>query len=211
MPGYKPGENPFHCEECVPRGCSCNWNYIERDEFPKGAEGKDWSWITIDDWQALYSNRESKITPEDLRQKQIWYYLDSQLGKPFPCCEFSYDEDEIEESFKPNWANAPGNTIKDCMTDKNITVTDLAIMLNGNNILDAENMSQEAYEDLQFKSDQYVYDLLKGKIEIDEALALKLEKIFGVDKQFWINRDKNYKAALDRLGKERGWETDKSE
>jgi hypothetical protein len=24
MPGYYPKSNPFHCENCVPRGCDCN-------------------------------------------------------------------------------------------------------------------------------------------------------------------------------------------
>jgi len=80
-------ENPFHCDDCVPRGCSCNSYHtdpnayhppLENPELPEGIENKDWHW----------KNKE----------KTEWCRLDDE-GREYPCCEFWYDENgyEIEE------------------------------------------------------------------------------------------------------------------
>ena len=54
MPGYSGGGNPHHCEDCVPRGCSCEWRWVATDAYfppneapdlPEGIEGKNWKWV----------------------------------------------------------------------------------------------------------------------------------------------------------------------
>lgn len=88
MPGYSKGGNPFSCDDCIisegnKNGCSCNWSY---GDLPEGIEGKDWRWVE----------------GEDIPKETHFIYLDER-GRPFPCCEYEYDEegfdidDEIEE------------------------------------------------------------------------------------------------------------------
>jgi hypothetical protein len=78
-------ENPFFCDDCVPRGCSCNSRHIdpnayhpplENPDLPDGEEGIDWTWV--DD------------------EKNEWCYIDEK-GRKYPCCEFDYDEEGYEK------------------------------------------------------------------------------------------------------------------
>lgn len=78
MPGYSSGANPNHCDDCVPRGCSCNHRSVleEYDNEPEGLEGQDYIWVN----------------------KTTWTPIDDK-GREYPCAEYFYDEDgwEIEE------------------------------------------------------------------------------------------------------------------
>ncbi len=84
MPGYAKGESPFHCDDCVPRGCSCHnrpvskFSYghspLEKDDLPEGKENVDWKWI----------------------EKDVqWTHIDTQ-GREFPCCEYEYEEEGFD-------------------------------------------------------------------------------------------------------------------
>jgi hypothetical protein len=86
-PGFSSGDNPNFCNDCVPRGCSCNYRYVDvnayhppldNPDLPEGEEGKEWKWL--DD------------------EKTHWCYIDDK-GREYPCGEYWYDEDgwEIEE------------------------------------------------------------------------------------------------------------------
>lgn len=84
LPGYSGGGNTFYCDDCVPRGCTCNHRYInvnayhpplDNPELPKGEEGVDWKWIEVD---------------------KIWCYIDEK-GREFPCVEYFYDEDGYDD------------------------------------------------------------------------------------------------------------------
>lgn len=72
LPGYSSGENPSHCDDCVPRGCSCNQRTSNN---PDGVEGVDYKWLN----------------------KTTWTYIDDK-GREYPCAEYDHDEDgwEIE-------------------------------------------------------------------------------------------------------------------
>jgi hypothetical protein len=60
---------PYFCDDCVPRGCSCNYYFIGEGEIqPSTNEG--WKWV----------------------KEEVWTYLDEE-GREYPCCEFSYEED----------------------------------------------------------------------------------------------------------------------
>ena len=82
-PGYRNGDSPFFCDDCVPRECQCNHRYVDvnaydppldQPEMPWGVENKDWKWIEID---------------------KVWEYIDDN-GKPYPCVEFEYDSNGFE-------------------------------------------------------------------------------------------------------------------
>lgn len=79
MPGFSSGASPYFCEDCVPRGCSCNHRYVdvmaynpplETPDLPDGEEGVDWKWIVKD---------------------KVWCYVDDD-GREYPCCEYDYDD-----------------------------------------------------------------------------------------------------------------------
>jgi hypothetical protein len=76
LPGYSNGDNPNHCDDCVPRGCTCNYHSIqeEYDDQPEGVEGVDYKWIS----------------------ETIWTEIDDQ-GREYPCVEYDYDEDGWED------------------------------------------------------------------------------------------------------------------
>ena len=95
MPGYSGGHNPYSCDDCVPRGCSCNFYHANPNDYhpaadegdkPEGVEGKDWKWI------------ERQATEYELaidKSEGLWVYLDEK-GRESPCVEFEYDEDGFD-------------------------------------------------------------------------------------------------------------------
>lgn len=87
----------FYCDDCVPRGCTCNVYALE--EFD------------ITDKKCnigFYDKNESHFNDENMyneKQDTSFYfeYLDEK-GRRFPCCEYDYCEDgydlEIWEEIK---------------------------------------------------------------------------------------------------------------
>jgi len=80
MPGFSSGESPFFCDDCVPRGCSCNHEYTVAHSKEVGQEymgrnppenDTNWKWIEKD---------------------AIWVYTDDK-GREYPCCEYEYDSE----------------------------------------------------------------------------------------------------------------------
>lgn len=86
MPGYSGGGNPYRCDDCVGRGCSCNTHSTKETyrDLPDDdeVEGKDWEWIDVDDKYVDF-----KVT----KPKTYWRRIDEK-GRPYPCCEYSYEE-----------------------------------------------------------------------------------------------------------------------
>jgi hypothetical protein len=74
LPGHSNGDNPFSCDSCVPRGCSCNYHYLDY-ENPEGELGVDWVWID---------------------EGKIYSYVDNE-GRFYPCVEHDYDPDGYEK------------------------------------------------------------------------------------------------------------------
>jgi hypothetical protein len=82
-PGYSSGDNPYSCDDCVNRGCSCNHRYVDvnayhppldNPDYPEGKEGEDWKWIEKD---------------------KIWTHIDEK-GREYPCVEYFYEEEGWE-------------------------------------------------------------------------------------------------------------------
>ena len=96
MPGYSGNANPYHCDDCVVDpdnkiGCSCNWHYSKEQEglpvdLPEGVEGVDWAWV---------EHPGDEYVDEIKKEEGFWIYLDER-GRPYPCCEYDYDEDGFE-------------------------------------------------------------------------------------------------------------------
>lgn len=89
---YMPGgssDNPFYCEDCVDRGCSCNEHPIVDEHYhppggvhpttDDGIEGRDWIWVD--------------------EEKTRWTHVD-EMGRKYPCCEYDHDKDgyDIDDS-----------------------------------------------------------------------------------------------------------------
>lgn len=68
--------NPFYCDECVPRGCSCNHDY-DQEDMPI-AETIAWHDKNDRKWKWLEQGKS--ITTID------------DKGREWPCCEYFYDE-----------------------------------------------------------------------------------------------------------------------
>lgn len=90
----------------------------------------------------------------------------------------SKDEDE---EFNPNWVSPPGDTIRDCIEIKGLDFKEFASQL--------------------ILGEPQLHQLLRGELEIDFRLAQRFHYTLGIDAQFWINREKNYRDKLKELNK----------
>lgn len=63
-----PKRYTYYCDDCVPRGCNCNAEYVE--DFGSPDENKKWKWL----------------------EEGVSYCYVDELGREFPCCEFHFDE-----------------------------------------------------------------------------------------------------------------------
>ena len=71
MPSSADKRNPFYCDDCVPRGCSCNQYHLNESDFdsrPKADEKVKW-----------------------IEENKIWVRLDEK-DRQYPCVEFDYEE-----------------------------------------------------------------------------------------------------------------------
>lgn len=60
-------------------------------------------------------------------------------------------------------------------------------------------MSQSELAQRLKKTTSKVNDLISGKEPITYSTALQLEKVLGIDAEFWMNREMNYRIKLTRL------------
>ena len=81
----------------------------------------------------------------------------------------------------------------------------------GDDILETiENikMSQAELADRLSKTPSKVHDLITGKEPVTYNTALQLEKVLGIDAQFWLNREMNYRTKLARIEQEEALENE---
>lgn len=76
MPGFQDG-NDFFCEDCVPRGCECNYHSIDYERV--GEENVDWKFVD--------------------ETRKVWTALDIN-GLEFPCAEYDYSPEGYDIEFK---------------------------------------------------------------------------------------------------------------
>lgn len=82
------------------------------------------------------------------------------------------------ESFEPNWASPPGDTIEDLLDERGWTRAELA-------------------ERMGFTR-KHVNELLKGRAAITPEAASRLSTVLGAPVRFWLTREAHYRAALER-------------
>lgn len=82
--------------------------------------------------------------------------------------------------FLPNWSSAPGDTIIDILSERNLSKLEFARQM-GNSI--------------------NVDELLEGRATITIAVARQLEQILGASIEFWMSRDFQFRQDVIRLQK----------
>ena len=88
--------------------------------------------------------------------------------------------------FQPDWASAPGETIRDVLLDKGIPEAAFGTLMNLG--------SEEARE------------LLRGGSPISIAIARQLSGHLGGSVEFWMSRDRQYRVSSNQvLESERKW------
>ena len=91
IPGYQGGGSPFSCDDCVSRGCSCNYRYVKEEEFeddlPEGEEGIDYKWVECNPF-----NENQKY-----EKGVVWTSLDEK-GREYPCCEYDYEKEGFNKN-----------------------------------------------------------------------------------------------------------------
>jgi HTH-type transcriptional regulator / antitoxin HigA len=84
-----------------------------------------------------------------------------------------------EQTFRPNWASAPGETIQAIIRARGFSKATLGTSL--------------AMHDTELNG------LLVGKLEISSDLAKRLADVLGSTPRFWLERDKQYHESLKTL------------
>ncbi len=89
-------------------------------------------------------------------------------------------------AFNPNWASAPGDTVADIIEERGWSQTELA-------------------ERLGFTK-KHVSKLVNGEVGISADAAEKLARVLGSTTGFWMVREAQYRAALQRIAAEESLE-----
>ena len=79
-------------------------------------------------------------------------------------------------SSTPDWLSPPGDTIADLLDERNWTQAEFAVRLG--------------------TSRKFVNQLVSGEALINEATALRLERVLGSTTRFWLSREADYGAVL---------------
>ena len=90
------------------------------------------------------------------------------------------------DGFYPDWASAPGDTIRDLLYERNILVAEFAESVG----CDTKN----------------VLGLLQGRVPITVSMARRLSQVLGASVEFWMSRDFHFRQDAIRIhGGGREW------
>src|SRR4051812_41448339 len=82
-------------------------------------------------------------------------------------------------SFEPNWASFPGETISDVLREKNISIESFTKKMNC--------------------TTGYIQGLLSGQEKITTEIAARLADNLGSSVRFWMIRETQYREDVQRL------------
>ncbi len=82
------------------------------------------------------------------------------------------------KAFAPDWISPPGDTISDLLEENEWQQSDLA--------------------DRTGYTRKHVNDLIKARVAISPDAAERLSKVFGTTVEFWLAREAQYRAAVQR-------------
>ena len=83
------------------------------------------------------------------------------------------------DGFYPDWASAPGDTIRDLLYERNIPIGEFAESVG----CDVEN----------------ALGLLQGRVPITVSLARRLSSVLGASVEFWMSRDFHFRQDAIRI------------
>lgn len=84
-----------------------------------------------------------------------------------------------DNTFRPNYAIPPGETLQETLTALGMTQAELAKRID------------------QFR--RIIKEIVRGKAAITTGMAFELDRALGIPASFWINLEKNYQKSMDRL------------
>ncbi|MDY7093950.1 MAG: HigA family addiction module antitoxin [Acidobacteriota bacterium] len=82
------------------------------------------------------------------------------------------------QAFRPDWVSHPGETIEDLLEEREWTQAELARRTGFTR--------------------KHVNELVKGNAGISSDAALRLESVLGSSAEFWMQRDSQYREAMQR-------------
>jgi HTH-type transcriptional regulator/antitoxin HigA len=82
------------------------------------------------------------------------------------------------EPLQPDWISPPGETVEDLLEERRWTQAELA---------ERTGLTRK-----------HINDLLRGRAHISADTASRLDKVLGGTAQFWLTREAQYRAALER-------------
>lgn len=85
----------------------------------------------------------------------------------------------MNTEFAPNWTSAPGDTIKDILSARNISFADFA-----------KEMEYSLEESL---------DIIEGRATMTLASARRLSSVLGASVEFWMTRDLQYRQGIAKI------------
>lgn len=86
---------------------------------------------------------------------------------------------EKQETFNPDWASPPGDTIADTINERGWTQVQLAERLG--------------------ISKKHLNRLIRGKVGLTDEMAFRLATVLGSTEQFWLRREAQYRQQIARL------------
>ncbi len=141
MPGTDDGNNCF-CDDCVPRGCTCNINRItDAERF-----GDD-----LSKNNCLFYDKNMENPFNNKLSDSVYYEILDVNGRRVPCCEYMYDENGFEKflSYKDFDGSIEWSDADDCYCGKIINVSNgILASYEGNTIEELEKDFVDCCEDL---------------------------------------------------------------
>ena len=84
-----------------------------------------------------------------------------------------------DNTFRPNYAIPPGETLQETLRALGTTQAELAKRID--------------------QSRRIIKEIVRGKAAITTGMAFELDRALGIPASFWINLEKNYQKSMDRL------------
>ena len=72
-------QQPFYCDNCVPRGCECNQIHVKDSSVSESNDNPPTAIQYFGKWKWIEPGK-------------VWCWLDEE-GREYPCCEYDYDKE----------------------------------------------------------------------------------------------------------------------
>lgn len=81
--------NSYFCDECVPRGCSCNRSYFEEEDTAFLNKGGSYVFEHLIKYRTKFRIEDRKIGGEESPYLSHKYVVElDEQGREKPCCEY---------------------------------------------------------------------------------------------------------------------------